>query len=327
MLFIQYFGPMKTLLLGFLAAAAVAAMLRPLARRIPGPRGLSAAIVGLGFLVVVAGLLTLTSWALVAPIKTQLANWPKVQANLDSMLAYWSGQLGLSQPVSVSSIGGQVYDFVAGGGLADVLSRTADITSVAVVVVMFIFIGSLYLLAEPSGRLVEPVQKLLSPRNRSAFRGAVSDLESRLRWWLLGTLIGMSVVGVASWAGYTLIGLQFALPLGLLAGLTEAIPTIGPAITFLVSLAVATAQGGGQIIGVIGVYVVVQTLESYLLVPIVMRSAVNIPPIVTLFTIVLWGKIFGVAGVLLAIPIDLVIWTMIDRFYIQAKRAPPDRSG
>ena len=63
--------------------------------------------------------------------------------------------------------------------------------------------------------------------------------------------------------------------------------------------------------------VVVQGLESNVLIPIVMKRAVDIPPAVSLFTLILWGKILGVSGLLLAIPIDLVIWNLLKHFVMR----------
>jgi predicted PurR-regulated permease PerM len=107
------------------------------------------------------------------------------------------------------------------------------------------------------------------------------------------------------------------LPLAIFAGVSEAVPTVGPAVTFVLALLLGATQGVAQVVGATVVYAVVQSLESYVLIPLVMRSAVNLPPVVTLFTIVLWGKIFGIAGLLLAVPIDLIIWGLLDHFVIR----------
>ena len=72
---------------------------------------------------------------------------------------------------------------------------------------------------------------------------------------------------------------------------------------------VAATQGSDTVLKVVLVWLVVQTLESYVVTPLVMKKAVAVPPLVTLFSVVFWGKLFGVAGLLLAIPLDLVIWS------------------
>jgi predicted PurR-regulated permease PerM len=74
-------------------------------------------------------------------------------------------------------------------------------------------------------------------------------------------------------------------------------------------------------VGVLAVYGGIQILEAYVILPLIMRGAVNIHPAVTLFTVVLWGKIFGVPGLMLAIPINLTIWTLLDHFSIRPREA------
>lgn len=314
---LQFFSAAKLILLGFLSAAAVASMLSPVVRWLPGPRGLRAGVVGLGFLLVVLGVVFLASWQLAAPLGAQLQNWPEVQKKLDVVLTDWSGRLGMTHTVTVSSIADQVSDLVTGHGATQLVSETANLSALLLVVAMFVFIGSIYMLAEPPGRLMMPILKMLPPRRVGAMKAVVSDLGPRLRWWLIGTLISMVAVGAASLLGYYIVGLQWAVPLAIFAGVTEIVPTVGPALTFILGVLLAATQGYPQVIGVLIVYAIVQTLESYVLIPLVMRSAVNIPPLVTLFTIVLWGKVLGVAGLLLAVPIDLVIWSLIDHFIIR----------
>ncbi len=334
-IFFRFFAAGKLVLLGLIAAAAVAAMLRPMTTRIPGPRGLSAAVLGLGFLAAVMGVLVLMGWLMVEPVQRWIAGWPQLQKNLDAVLSSWSTRFGMHYPVTVQDIGNQIMGFFStGDSLGQVFSQTADVTAAVLVGAAFVFIGSIYLLAEPPGRLTGPMLAMLPPWRRAAAAGALADLDRRLRWWLVGTLISIAVVGVASIIGYSIIGLEFALPLAIFAGLAEAIPTIGPAVTLGLALLLATTQGPTQTIGVIIVYAVVQTLESYLLIPLVMRKAVSIPPVITLFTIVLWGKIFGVAGLLLAIPIDMFIWSFADHLLVRpnaaadaaSAREPPHRA-
>jgi predicted PurR-regulated permease PerM len=193
-----------------------------------------------------------------------------------------------------------------------VISNTGSI----VIATALIGFGALFMLAEPPGMIVRQFHRL-APRFGPAIEGSLRDMETSFRWWPLGTLFSMVVVGVVQGLGYWAVGLRFALPLGAFAGLAEIVPTFGPLAAFLVALMVAGTQSMTQVIGVTVVYVVVQLLESNLLIPLVMQRAVNIPPLVTLFTIILWGQLFGILGLILTIPINLAVWTLIDRFYIR----------
>jgi predicted PurR-regulated permease PerM len=159
------------------------------------------------------------------------------------------------------------------------------------------------------------VQRLLPARRRPQLKRALESLEPQLRWWTLGSLFNMVVTGITSWAGYALVlGTQQAAPLAVLAALGELIPNIGPMLAFVVALIFAAPQGGGAMLGVTAVYVVLQTVESYILVPMVTRKTVEIPPVVTLFSVVFWGKVFGPVGLLMAIPLNLVVWSFVTNF-------------
>lgn len=293
---LMFFSAFRLVLLGLLAAYAVASMLRPLADRLPGPRGLRAVLTAAAFLLIVAGFLALVSLLLVQPIQKQIGHWPEIEKNLDSVLATWGHKLGISQPPALQQVLVQLSDFLFGENIGSAFSKAADVVATLLIVAAFVFIGSMYLLAESPGRLTRPVLALLPPEYRDGVAEALIDLERRLRYWLLGTLASMLLMGIAAWLGYMIIGLDFALVLAIFAAVAEAIPTIGPAVTLLVALLMAGTQGTGQVIGVVVVYAIVQGAESYLLMPLVMRKAVKIPPVVTLFTIVLWGKVLALGG-------------------------------
>ena len=77
-------------------------------------------------------------------------------------------------------------------------------------------------------------------------------------------------------------------------------------------------------VGVLITWAIIQVLEPYVLVPIVMRKAVRIPPVVTVFTVVLWARILGPMGLLLAIPINITLWSFISNFVLKSRERPHD---
>jgi predicted PurR-regulated permease PerM len=315
---IYFFAAVKFLLLGVLAASAMAALLRPWAQRIPGPRGFAAVVVAIGAVLVAVAIIFCIGWFLADPIHNELANWPQSKQQLNDQIQIWSTRLGVDQPPNVDRVLAQTVNWVAGQGTGFV-SGTAAVLVDMVIALAFVFIGSMYILAERPGSLSEQAIRILSPKNQKAMRAALSDLEPRLRGWLRGTLIGMLIVGLAAGIGYKIVGLSIAIQLALFSGAVEIVPTVGPITAFIVAVLFAAVQGKSQVAGVIVVYLVVQSLESYVILPLIMRRAVNVPPIVTLFTVVLWGKVFGVAGLLLAIPIDLTIWSLVTHFMISSR--------
>lgn len=137
------------------------------------------------------------------------------------------------------------------------------------------------------------------------------ELEGRLGSWVNGQIILMLIIGILSYIGYLLIGLPYALPLALIAGLLEIVPNIGPIIaTFLaalVGLTISPLTAGLAVVWGL----VIQQIENNFIVPKIMKAAVGINPVVTILTIATGAKIGGVGGALLAVPIFLTIETVI----------------
>lgn len=319
-LLLKFFATFQLVLLGLLSTMAIAALLRPVVDIVRVRRSVAAVTVGLAFIVSVIGVIFGLAMLLMIPVRRQMENWPTIKASLNQLLAGWASHVGTT-PVDIDTLANSVTTFVIGEGFGSAIAKTADFSASLLIIAAFVFLGSIYVLIEPPGRLIKPLLLLLPPTRQEPVRAAIDDLEPRLRNWLLGTLVGMVVIGVASYIGFSIIGLEFAIAIAVFAGIVEAIPTLGPAITLMLSLLIAATQGPTQIFGVLAVYAVVQGLESHVLIPLIMRRAVNIPAVVSLFTLVFWGKLLGIPGLLLAIPLDLVIWTFLDHLVIRPNAA------
>ncbi|HEV7298244.1 MAG TPA: AI-2E family transporter [Tepidisphaeraceae bacterium] len=319
-----FFPAVKMLLLGILAAASVAALLHPLADRLPVRRGLAALIVGLAFVVTAAGAMGTIGWLLAGPIKREAQNWPQTREQINQHLDNWSDRLNLDQPLTTDLLIRRAASYMGSGDMA---ASMADILLKVLIALAFIFIGSIYFLADRHDRLINPVLPMLPKPRRAQLCDAAADLGPKLRWWLLGLLVSMSLVGLVSGIGYTIAGLKFALPLACLSAVAEIVPVIGPLIAFLVALLFASTQGATQVGGAVAVWGVVQTLESYVILPLVMKRAVKMPAIVTLFTVIFWSEVFGPAGLFMAIPLNLLIWSLVDHMIIRPRKAAEARAG
>jgi predicted PurR-regulated permease PerM len=299
-----------------LAAAIVATTLAPLMRFIPGPRGVAAGVLGLSLIATAATLVLALSWPLARPIHAAFDKWSQTEPTVDAYLKEKSARFGMT--LTVSDLFKTVGNFLAGSGGQQLFSRSADVTLSILLWLVFIFIGSIFLLAEPADSLIHPISLLVPAKHRSEFRLMLLELGPRFRRWVLATLLSMSIVFTASLIGYSVIGLTLAVPLALLAALCEIVPTVGPAVAAVVAgLFAAATSGGGAVAGVAIVYGIIQSVEAYVILPMIMRGAVKIHPAVTLFSVVLWGKVFGVPGLMLAIPINLTLWAAAQRFVIR----------
>ncbi len=320
--FLFFFEALTTIILGLLAAAIVASTLNPLIKYVPGPRGLAAAVLGLGLIVGVAAAVTGLSWSLGNSVQQTLKDWPERKASIDHLLREWSDKLELADPVDVADITQSVGRFFAGDRGPQFFTHSADVVLSIGIWLVFIFVGSIFMLADPAERLLHPAMITVAPRHRENVSGMLKALGPRLRRWVIGTLLSMCIVFSASCIGYFSIGLKgLALPLALLAGMAEIVPTVGPACAIIVAALFAATQSGAMVIGVLIIYAIIQSIEAYLILPMIMRGAVQIHPAVTLFSVILWGKIFGVPGLMLAIPINLTIAAAVEHLYIRPRDA------
>jgi len=291
------------------------------ADRLPGPPALRSVGTLALTLVLLIVLLGGTGWALYRPLHRAIQQLPDILQRADDGLQALADRVGYAGRLTTRELGEMAGQLLTGESVARLLPDVAGTIVTVVLAVAVVVIGAMYLLSLRPGFLSGKAISLLPPDRQDPARQAVAGLQPQLRWWLIGTLIRMVAVGLAFGAGYGIIGLEFALPLATFGGLAESVAVFGPMITLLLSLLIAATQGWGMVVGVTVVYIVVQTLETYAITPLVMRRAVHVPPIVTLFTIIFWGNVFGAAGLILAIPLDLTIWALLKPFVIEKQAA------
>lgn len=307
----RFFPAFELVFLSLLASAILASALLPLARWVPARRWPSAVVVGLLLILLVAALFGGFGWVVWDVAQDQASRVPELERTIDGLLASWSERLGLDEPLSLGALRERLVATLTNSrpGGQGVVSAAASAVATLLVSLILVLFGTMFLLGERERLLVGPALALLPPRRRSQVHAALSELPEKLRWWLIGTLVSIAVTGITSGIGFALIGLPYAVPLAFLAGISELAPTFGPTFAFLVAGLLAATEGSAMVAKLLAVWAVVQTLESYVIVPLVMKRAVKMPPLVTLFSVVFWGKVFGVAGLLLAIPLNLVLWS------------------
>lgn len=140
-----------------------------------------------------------------------------------------------------------------------------------------------------------------------AYSKLASELEKHIGQWFRGQLLLMLIIGVMAYLGFIIIGIPYALPLALIAGLTEIVPNIGPIIATVPAAIVGFSISPAMGIGALIVAVSIQQLENNLITPTVMKQAVDLNPIVTIIAIMIGLQIGGLLMSILAIPLVLSI--------------------
>ncbi|MFP4107137.1 MAG: AI-2E family transporter [Phycisphaerae bacterium] len=316
-LVLRYFSAVQFILFTFLAAAALSATLHPIVDRLPGPVPMRAIGALLAVVLVVSGILFLVGWAMYEPVQRSIENWPATEERINDALKVVSGWLGLAGDITFGELLSEAGGILTGESMTDWMSAVFGTVSGAALAVLVVFIAAAYLLSQPPDSLKKPLVAILPHAQQDPTMAALCDLSPQLRWWAIGTLFSMTVIGITFGLGFWIIGLEFALVLAVFAAVAQIVPTFGPLLTLIVALLVALTQGTFQVVGVFVVYVAAQGLESYLLTPLVMKKAVKIPPVITLFSVIFWGNLFGVPGLILAIPIDLTIWAFLKHHIVE----------
>ena len=159
--------------------------------------------------------------------------------------------------------------------------------------------------------------KLFPPEQRRRFEDTLDFSAAALRQWMTGQLIAVLLVGTITTIGLWYIGIPSPLALGLIAGILEFVPFIGPLLSAIPALLLALTLGWSEIGWTVGLFVLIQVLESNLMTPLIQKRMVSLPPVLTLFAIVCFGVLFGPLGVLFATPLAVFLFVAVNQLYVR----------
>lgn len=159
--------------------------------------------------------------------------------------------------------------------------------------------------------------KLFPPGKRAIAERVLVACGETLRWWLVGQLIAMLILGTTTTIGLYLLEMPLALILGLLAGLLTFLPTLGPIIAAIPALLVAIIQGPWLVLYVALLYAAIQMTESYLVTPFIQKKTTALPPALVVVVQILMGMLAGPLGLALAAPLTAVAIVLIDQIYVK----------
>jgi predicted PurR-regulated permease PerM len=186
-------------------------------------------------------------------------------------------------------------------------------TIVTVVVVLF---TGVFLAAEPA-LYVRGLVQLVPRSRRDRFAEVVGAVGYTLKWWLIGQAIDMVVIGVATGIGVWLLGVPLALLIGFLAGAANFIPNFGPLVSLIPACLLAMTIDPHKVLYVVILYIVLQSLEGYVLQPTIQRRAVQLPAAITIMAQVLLGILAGPLGLMLATPLAAMTLVAIKMLYVE----------
>lgn len=148
----------------------------------------------------------------------------------------------------------------------------------------------------------------------------IKHIEYRLGAWVGGELLLMTIIGVMSYVGLTLLHIDFALPLSIIAALLEAVPMIGPIVSAIPAILVGLATSPVLALSVTALYIIIQQLENNFVVPFVMKKSVGISPVLTIIALLIGGRLGGIEGAILAVPGVLVLEVIWGEFLVKTTK-------
>lgn len=183
-----------------------------------------------------------------------------------------------------------------------------------VIVVFTVLVFTIYLLIERKN-LKHYLTMAFGGDGEKKAEAFVDAIDKRLGRWVRGKLLSMVLVGLLSYAGLQLLGVEFALSLALLAGILEIIPNIGPFIAAIPAVLIALTTNPSLALGVAALYFVVQQLEAQVITPNVMRRAIGFNPLVTIIALLAGFSLAGIGGAILSVPALVVGQVVIETIY------------
>ena len=221
-----------------------------------------------------------------------------------------------SQPAGGQALMNRVIEGGAGTGAVQRATRVANKLLNGLVALFVVLVTGIYLAANPR-MYVEGLVMLAPHARRPRYRQILARLAYVLRWWMVGQLVPMVVIGIITAVGLKIIGVPMWLFLGLLAALFNFIPNFGPLISGVPAFLLALAESPTKALWVVALYVLAQSLEGYVLTPLAQRRAVELPPGLLILFQVLAGLLLGAVGLVLAAPLLAVVVVAVKMLYVE----------
>ncbi len=310
-LFIQISAIVITLFIALLLTTALNPVVDKLTQ-LKLPRPLAILVVYLLMISLVVGGLA----SIITPLVDETTNFVNRLPDLFDQLGNWLESVGI-QGVNGSLVANQAAQLgeIPGNIIKFVIFLFSNLISVVTLLVI-----TFYLLLERKN-LNRYLLVLFGGDGEAKAKTFVDKLETSLGGWVRGELILMLIIGAITYAGLRLLGIPYALPLAIIAGVFEILPNIGPIISAIPAILVGFTISPIMALGVGALYFVIQQLENSLIAPKVMQRAAGVNPLVTIVSLAIGFQIAGAVGAILAVPIVIVLRNvLVDIFGFQSLR-------
>lgn len=300
---VLYYG--KPFLVPFMFASLLAMLFLPICKWLQGKgvnKALSIIACLLIFLAFVAGIVWLITWQ----VSDLASDAPKIEQNitkiLDSIKQFISSTLGISSEKQKQMIQQQQQSQSGSvtGSVTSLLKWLGSFLTNFIIVLVYMFLFLYY-----RGHLKQFVLKLVDSDKKAKAETIIDDSSKVTQKYLTGLAMMIICLWVMYSIGFSIVGVKNAIFFAIICGLLEIVPFVGNLIGNVLTILVSIAQGGDMnlVIGVLITYAIVQFLQTYLLEPLVVGAEVDLNPVATIAGLVAGELIWGIPGMVLAIPL------------------------
>jgi len=215
----------------------------------------------------------------------------------------------------------EIGDFVQNTvtGIATGISSIVGVlTSFVLAIVTVPFI--VFYLLKDGEKLPNYVMKLFPPRMRDDLQEVFSGIDRQISSYIQGQILVSMCIGFMIFIGFTIIGMPYALLLGVIAMVTSVVPYLGPVIAITPAAIIALVTSPLLLVGLAIVWTIVQLIEGKFISPQIMGKSLHVHPITIIFVLITAGSLFGVPGVILGIPGYAILKVIVSHFYTLFKK-------
>ena len=315
-LFLYYIDAIVYVLLIAFIGSILAMAIHALVLRIPLRRPWAIGAVALLLVAGVVGSVWFAVSFLAGQLRSLMDDMPALVASMEEWEAWFQRVTGLDLELFGPRLEGLARELFGGVGGGTLLAGAFGVLEV-VAISALVIAGAFFVVARPNEQLLLPLMRAIPRERRGAATRIFNRLGERLSGWLFGTLLSMLIIGSLACVALFLIGAPYPLLLGVLIGLTDIIPLVGPWIGGAIAVVVTLMYDPGAALWVALAVLVIQEVEGKLVRPFVMSGSAKLHPFVTLLSLLLFGSLFGFLGAVLALPITLALGTLIEVLWVE----------
>lgn len=301
----------EIIILAFLSIILLSALLRPVEwlnkKRIP--RVLSVLIVYILVLSLIAAAIALIFPPLIDQTSAFISRSPQIVGTINDFLI-------------VSKIPVENFSQVLAGQIQAVAGNFISISTAifsSIFLILTIFVITFYLLLEWKS-FVRLIASPFSGKQEKKAINLIAKVESGLGQWFRGQIALSFIVGTLTFIGLTVLGVPYALPLALIAGIFEIVPIIGPIIAAIPAVLVGLTISPVMALAVTALFFVIQQLENNLIVPMVMSRVIGLQPPIVIIALLIGAELAGIGGAFLAVPIIVVAKIIFKEFLTEDQK-------